>query len=193
MTTTTHPAVRLLHLLYGDTPPGYRALWTYQTKAAEWIPAGDYGQVADYADRLPDSTDAYFVIGLHPKPRGLYEMGKAVGVIAIPGLWADIDIKGPAHAADNLPATIDEAEDLVREFPLQPKIIVDSGHGIHAWWLFKELWTWDTEDQNTRKKAQELVRRFQDTLEAMAQRHGWHIDTTSDLARVLRLPGTTNW
>ena len=191
--TITHPAVQLLRLLYGDHPPGYRSLWAAQTKAADWIPAGDYGRVAEYADRLPDGRDAYFVIGLHPEPRGLYERGKSAGVIAIPGLWADVDIYGPAHSAQNLPASIDEAEDLLREFPLPPTAIIDSGHGLHVWWLFEELWTWDPEDQDTRKKAQQLVRRFQDTLGAMAERHGWKVDTTSDLARVLRLPGTTNW
>ena len=117
----------------------------------------------------------------------------ARGVIALPGLWIDIDIQGPAHAAENLPVSLDEAEDFAREFPLQPTSIVDTGHGMHVYWLFKELLTWDQKDNGACAAAQKLVRDFQATLQAMAELRGWRVDTTSDLSRVLRVPGTTNW
>ncbi len=68
--------------------------------------------------------------------------------------------------------------------------MVHSGHGLQAYWLFKEPWTF--EDESERQQAETLSRRFQATLRTFAHEHGWTIDNTSDLARVLRLPGTFN-
>ena len=111
-------------------------------------------------------------------------------VVALPGLWADIDVKGPAHKEQSLPPTKREALKILRGIPLSPSLIVDSGHGLQVWWLFKELWAFDSEGE--REKAQELSSRFQATLRTKAEAHGWRLDGTHDLARVLRIPGTYN-
>ena len=46
-----------------------------------------------------------------------------------------------------------------------------------------------TED---RQAAYHLLHRLQATIQAVAKLHGWDVDSTFDLARVLRLPGTYN-
>ena len=107
---STHPAVELLSVLYGDSPFGYRTLWIYQNKTTLWLPANDYEGVAKWVDNLPSGLDAYFGIGLHPASLGPYKRGKGSAVTALPGLWADIDVKSPAHAAENLPATMDDTK-----------------------------------------------------------------------------------
>ncbi|OPY59149.1 MAG: hypothetical protein A4E55_00366 [Pelotomaculum sp. PtaU1.Bin035] len=110
--------------------------------------------------------------------------------LACPGMWLDLDIRGAAHKSNKLPPTLDAAIALIKEFPLEPTVLVHSGHGLQAWWLFKELWVFDTPEE--RKEAQDLVQRFQMTMKSKAEAHGWEIDSTFDLARVLRLPGTFN-
>ena len=76
------------------------------------------------------------------------------------------------------------------EFALPPSLIVDSGHGLQPWWLFKKPWIF--RDDEERREAQTLVGRFQATLQVIAEDHGWRIDNTSDLARVMRPAGTWN-
>ena len=112
-------------------------------------------------------------------------------VCGIPGLWLDIDIAGPAHKKQNLPPTREDAIDLLESnLPLKPTILVDSGHGLHAYWLFKEPWLFETEDE--RIQAATLLRRFVLGFKYHAAVRGWTMDSVFDLARVLRVPGTNN-
>lgn len=127
---------------------------------------------------------------------GAYSTKPAVGrgtedmVIAIPGLWADVDIKGEAHKAENLPPDMDAALTIVSGVGVLPTLVVDSGHGIQAWWLFKEPWVFDTDAE--RLDAKQLSKRWQSLLRSVARDKGWTIDGTADLCRVLRVPGTIN-
>ena len=57
--------------------------------------------------------------------------------------------------------------------------------------LFKELWVLDTAAE--RAQAALLLRRLQRTIQIAALAHGWKVDTTADLARVLRPAGTFNF
>src|SRR5690606_4012326 len=117
--------------------------------------------------------------------------GENEDVLAIPGLWIDVDIASGAHKERALPDTLDEAVDLVRSFQKEPSILVHSGHGLHAYWLFNEPMYIETpEDQ---AKAETLLSRFQATIRGAAAKRGWKLDNTSDLARVLRVPGTMNY
>jgi len=113
-------------------------------------------------------------------------------VAAIPGLWLDIDIADPqAHKKENLPVTQEDAIDLlVANLPLKPTILVNTGHGLHAYWLFKEPWIFETEDE--RIQAATLLRRFVLSFKYHAALRGWALDSVFDLTRVLRIPGTDN-
>ena len=134
--------------------------------------------------------DTYFGIGLHREALGEGQRGTAARVSALPGLWADLDVKGEAHQANNLPPTGKDAMRITEAIPLKPTLIVHSGHGLQVWWLFKELWVFEGEDE--RKEAQELSRRFQATLKQRAKGYGWQMDGTHDISRVFRPPGTLN-
>ena len=140
---------------------------------------------------LAQKQDVYLNIGLRADDLGEEKRGTTEEVIALPGLWADIDVKGRAHKERSLPPTKHDALKVVRGFPLPPSWIIDSGHGLQVWWLFKELWTFESEKE--RQGAQELSMRFQATLQAKAKEYGWRVDGTHDLARVLRAPGTYNY
>jgi energy-coupling factor transporter ATP-binding protein EcfA2 len=68
--------------------------------------------------------------------------------------------------------------------------VIGSGHGFQVWWLFREPWILESVEE--RERAAALLRRFQATMRAHAAIRGWVIDSTYDLARVLRPPGTIN-
>jgi len=114
----------------------------------------------------------------------------AAASYAMPGIWADIDILGPAHKAQDLPPNLQAALDIANCTELKPSLIVHSGNGIQAWWVFKEPVVF--EDEGHIQAAAELVQRWQAILAFHAAKSGNRIDATHDLARVMRLPGTFN-
>jgi hypothetical protein len=67
---------------------------------------------------------------------------------------------------------------------------IGTGNGAHAWWLFKEPLVFDSGEE--RNAAADLVARWQTLLRLNAASRGWAFDRLSDLARVLRIPGTLN-
>jgi hypothetical protein len=67
---------------------------------------------------------------------------------------------------------------------------VHSGHGVQCWWIFREPWIFSGDAD--REHAADLARRFNRLFKERAKARGWDCDSVSDLARVLRVPGTTN-
>lgn len=65
-----------------------------------------------------------------------------------------------------------------------PSVVVDSGGGIHGYWLLRDPWLLETDDA---RLAAELVQRawVQQVIGADASVH--------DLVRILRIPGTLNF
>jgi len=112
---------------------------------------------------------------------------KVRDVTSIPGFWADIDIAGPGHETEKaLPGDITQAMALI--VSPEPTIIVNTGGGIHAYWLFNKPWEFDAADPEPAR----LCEAWHKMLAQRAAIYGWHIDNVSDLARVLRVPGTVN-
>lgn len=182
--------ISFLRTLYGASPQGCLALWSLSDKKTQWFEANELALIAETALQLAAQDDVYFGLGLQRECLTENQRGTAKDVIAIPGLWIDIDVKDPAHKGLAYPPTKEDALKTVAVFPLQPTVIVDSGHGFHVWWLFKRLWVFGTEGD--RQRAQRLSTDFQQTLQEIAARQGWTIDSTQDLSRILRLPGTWN-
>jgi hypothetical protein len=102
----------------------------------------------------------------------------------------DFDTESEAHARSDLPKTEADAIGLVKGNGFDPSIIVHSGHGLHVYWLFKEPWIFDSDEE--REKCHYLLLRLQETINIKASKSGWSLDSTNDLARVLRVPGTFN-
>jgi len=132
--------------------------------------------------------EVYFGLGLvRGTPKG---RGEATDMAAIGALWADIDLAGPAHPGKALPANIDEVEGLLAELPLAPSVVVDSGHGVHPYWLLKEPWVFENEAD--RRRAATFSHSWHGLVCRMAERRGWKLENLGGLARVLRVPGTVN-
>ena len=115
---------------------------------------------------------------------------RKAGAYLVPGLWFDLDLAYGAHAASSLPATDAEALDFLQALPAPPSIIVHSGGGLHAHWLFREPYTITTEAE--RDAIAGLSQQFHYTLREAGKHHGWTLDALGDLARVLRPPGSVN-
>ena len=184
-----------LEALFGGAEVGQLVLWRLADKRSHWLPLERMEEAATMAT----TRDVYLTVALHDQELALQLAGDADpcrvrgsidSAVAIPGLWADVDVYSPAHKRQDLPPSFADARALVETFPLQPAVIINSGYGLQVWWLFKEPWTFQGPEDHAR--AQQLARRFGATLQAHAKERGWSIDDTSDLARVLRLPGTLN-
>jgi hypothetical protein len=84
-------------------------------------------------------------------------------------LWADIDAKSFIGGMPSVSA-------YVNDFPLPPSIIVDTGHGWHCYWRLSQPATWEA---------------ARDAMKGIAKAVCG--DAVYDAARIMRLPGTTNW
>ena len=119
-----------------------------------------------------------------------YKRCPADEIQGIAGFWVDIDIKDPAHAKKNLPPDQESAIELINKLAFKPSIIINTGHGLQGWWVFKEPWMFD--DKKERKEASMMAARWIYTFKQEAVKRGWDVDSTIDLSRVFRVPGTFN-
>jgi hypothetical protein len=147
--------------------------------------------VAERGCSLATRHDVYFGVGLQERPLQDGKRGDAESVIAMPGFVADIDIQDAhTHAQGNLPPNSEAAMVVLRASGLEPSIIVQSGHGLHGYWLFSQPLLIDPENRERVKRA---AANLHAVNAAAAHERGWKIDNVSDLARILRLAGTVNW
>jgi len=197
----TDAARRFIESLFGadEAAAGRILIWT--PKRSEWF--GDAASAAAHAADQPDRYVGVSLVDLEAaldaraddrvgRPDRATIRGEKAQCVGIGGLWADIDFAHSLHKKTNLPPTIQDAvlvaEQAFREHA--PSWIVRSGHGIQAWWCFREPWIFETADDQAR--AARLVRGWQDQIRDQAGRSGWTIDSTHDLTRIMRIPGTWN-
>ena len=97
----------------------------------------------------------------------------------------DIDIYGAAHKSTNLAVNFEEAKSFL---PIKPSILLDSGHGAQAYYIFNQPIL------VTEQNREELKRRNHLLLDVIRQRaNGKDIDGVGDLPRVMRSPYTFNY
>lgn len=168
-----------LTALWGDVPQSagpFIQLWTLTDKRSEYY-ASAAGVTVD------GQPDVFTGVGLAGRRHGAKQRAKAPEVVAIAGLWLDLDV-GPGKIA-----TRDDAFALSNAYA-PPTITVDSGNGLHCWYLFERPWVFRTKSEQARARiiAQQWVALHQiKAAESFA-----HIDSVGDLARLLRIPGTVN-
>lgn len=166
----------------------YFLIWSKRSdsKRSHWCQTVAQAGAAVEAGR---QADLYVGCALSMMARGPEQRVGNEDAAGIPGVWVDIDIRSEVHQAKALPATAELALQIIPD-DIQPTVLVRSGNGLHAWWLFREPWIFDGVEE--REVAAKLLRRWQALLRMRAAARGWSLDHTHDLARVLRLPGTLN-
>jgi len=191
-----------LEALFGEIPDDrWWLVWSKQERVGEggkpvkrskskWF-KGPQGidPAVPYIEAEAAEWDVYVQVSLSERDLGIGSRCSNADSAGIVGMWADIDI---AHngASKKYPPTEQDALELVRSMGADPSIVIHSGHGLHVWWLFREPWLIGSDHE--RVDVAHFARRWGRSLEERARERGWQIDTVSDLARLLRVPGTLN-
>ena len=187
--------INFLHRIFHNADQNFFTyIWTRtnenQRKRTNSFKLSEIDSLLKIAQNLnQNQLNVSFSMGLLDHPLGTYQRAKSVDIIAIPCLWIDIDVANPVHGqSQKLVPSIEEAIQLLpKELP--PSIIVNSGYGIHAYWIFSEMFKITSEFD--RKRAKSMLERLQSIIRSNAGEY--FIDPTADLSRMLRLPGTINW
>lgn len=176
-----------LNELFASKPEElYMLIWTLPDKRSRWF--REVAAAAAAVEALA-GRDVYVGVGLARQDFGTSQRCPADQVAGLTAAWADLDVLSDAHSKKSLPPSIEQALSVLpSEMP--PSIVVATGNGAHAWWLLKEPYLFDTDQE--RNWAASVVLRWQTLLRFNAANRGWAFDRLADLARVLRVPGTLN-
>lgn len=186
---TANATAAFLAGLYGTAEDGWLTLFavnpTTGTRSVEWVPATQPAALAAAAAPHTATCDIWYGVATRKERLDGGRRGGDSDCLAVPGLWVDIDIAGPNHrTAHPLPPSEEAALELIWSFNLPATVIVHTGGGLHAYWLFGEMT--DVGD------VAPLLPQWGATWRRLAASRSWHIDNVWDPARILRLPGTWN-
>lgn len=188
-------AQKLFNLLYGGvTANKYGYLWTFPAKKTYSFDVSNAEsrlKMAEKAIWLNDELEqnVFFGVVLTDTKLDEYHRVSIKGEyppVLQPAIWADLDIKGENHKADNLPP---DAKTAISLLPFKASIVVNSGGGLHAYNLLDKPLLLNTYEE--RKNANKRNNDYLDMIRANGEGK-YKIDGTADLPRVLRVPGTYN-
>lgn len=177
-----------LRTIFGDALADDRRLGVFTLPDCQTRHFTSLEAAALWAAEEAKAKDVYFGVGLAGGNFG--RRNSAADVVAIGALWADIDLAAPYRIGKALPENMGQAREMLARLPIQPSLVVDSGHGLHAYWVFKEPWILESDAE--RELAARIARGWHGQVCRGAAAFGWKLENLGDLARVLRLPGTFN-
>lgn len=195
--------------LYGDAVDDHSrlVLWSTRNKRTTW--AKSIPEAAAAVEQIAAVSDAYFGVCLQGRDLAIeerrkrkgdeavtdagmvYARGYASTVAVIPGLWLDLDVAGSGHEKQGLPSSAAEAWKIIEALPFAPTLSLRTGGGFHSYWLFREPWI--IESQEERDRAAGCIRGWQNLAIDAGASFGYAVDSTHDLVRVLRPAGTVNY
>lgn len=165
---------------------------------------GNWAGATFGTDQL-DAAAAYAAVLDAGHPEGVYARvttlkgklgpgarGGADDTMALPALWADIDLAGPGHKSEeNLPPDQAAARKIIEASGLpEPSLWIHSGGGLYPIWILDKPYLVGPDDL---ADVADLAASWQKAVGHAAAGLGWHYGTgVGDLARVLRIPGTVN-
>ena len=154
---------------------------------SDFIKASDCDAVEKHLASLPSGAQIVFNFArVAKKPTS--GRGKTADTHAFSVIGMDIDIADPNKPNKSLPANIDVAVAALETLQLPPSIYVNSGSGLHAYWVLDEdLLVTDASDL---KQARDFVANFYKGVASCFPE--FNFDHTQDLARSFRMPGSTN-
>ena len=182
-------ALNLFNQLYGKIPePHFAYLWTKQRGIFPFV-INDESQRMAMAMKAVELTDngvdvwhSVNTVSVEPTNG---KRGDETVVSYQTAIVTDIDITGAAHKSTNLAVNFDEAKSFL---PIKPSILLDSGHGAQAYYIFNKPIL------ITEQNREELKRRNSLWLDFIRQHaNGKDIDGVGDLPRVMRTPSTFNY
>lgn len=119
--------------------------------------------------------------------------GTGDDVVGLRHLWLDIDYK-PNGVREPASAKF-LVNRLAEIMGTQPAAWVNSGHGCHVYWRLDHepgVTYWSPGDVEAIANARAILDRWKAMVNQTAEQLGMRLDPVSDLARILRVPGTRN-
>lgn len=188
-------AVEFFNELFGDAT-GWLQLWRVDTKSTKWLkyPLATNHSVSKYVEASwKKPFNAYYGVCLQGEDSGAKSRGKTSKATVVPGVWADVDFvtkdQGDTKNKKKYP-TREQNDQAVKLLGLAPTITVDSGGGLHLYWLLEK--PFEITDEKSRDWIAGVVKAWQRKLRVIFIKMGVSLDSTHDLCRVLRLPRSTN-
>jgi hypothetical protein len=177
-----HPALRLLDLVWEAIPDAWSTL-SYRVGDNDRlihtaVRTDDRDSWAQWLAEHQDSDCYYRVCPMGAAP-DLPKRGDASASIAVPALWADIDVRSAKHPTAGEGAVVRERLLLLNQH-LRLSFVVNTGNGWQPYVLFDE--------PADPAVAIGLLARWGKQLRIL----GLTDDRKGDLASLMRLPGTVN-
>ena len=147
--------------IYKDCSCGYITITTLPDRKTRWFKCTEIEKISKIAESLGKKTNVFFGVGLRNKVLPNGQRGSEKDILCVTALYADIDIKGNAHAQTSLPSSVNEATDFLHGLKINPSIVVNSGNGIHSYWLLDKPFIIETEED--RKHISSIFRASEDT------------------------------
>lgn len=179
-----------LLMLFGDTD-GLVHVSASRDWAGQAYPISEIDKLVEYVRAHDDREGTYVrmtTLRAQPKDGGRGSEADSYEVVT---LWSDLDIAGPNHKTTKvLPPDEQSARKIIAESGLpEPTLWITTGGGLHPYWLlYKPVEIVDQE------RVKGLSVAWQKIIAHAARQLGWFVDGTavSDLARIMRIPGTVN-
>lgn len=180
-----------LERLYAKSP-GYFGITAFaygRPRKTQWFSTSQLDKAARQIEIYSERVDTYLSVGTHSEKQET--RGGESTIISIPGFWGDLDIGEIGHKPAGLPNPPNEtaALSIIDGLP-EPSMLMHSGGGLQAFWLFDQPWILDTSEEKA--KAKKAVQEWANLLEDRGKTLGFHVDKVADLARILRVPGSIN-
>ena len=176
--------------LYKGCNDGFITITTLPERDTYWFGVANIDAAADKAQACGRLTNTYFGVGLRKKMLAHNMRGGVDDVMVLPALYADIDVKGPAHAQTELPESLERVMEFLAALPMRPSMVVWSGNGVHCYWLLAQPFVICTAQD--RERISSVLCGWGRYVNVKARELGWKLDAVYDLARVLRVPGSVN-
>lgn len=129
-----------------------------------------------FVNRYNDSYNIYYGVATRKNEKG----GSKKDCGYLPAIYIDIDCDSESRKSKTYFKTKREVIDLIALLDFGESLIVDSGNGIHLYWLFKE--------------PIQLNSGYDEMLEELMKNLSLIFggDATHDVSRILRVPGSMN-
>ena len=130
---------------------------------------GGTDSAVNFAENYVGQYHIFF--GIQPRSA---KKGTDKAVEKLVSFWIDLDAKDHNNSKK-------QARKSLEEFNLKPSLLVDSGNGFHAYWILKDPWFINTEDDR------DEITKISKSIHKITGG-----DSTFNVSRILRLPGTPN-
>ena len=151
------------------------------------LPAQILAMAITAIQKSEEGYDVFYSVCLTDLPMPEHIRSKKNDVSLQTSIWVDIDMIGGVHVGESYPTTIETAMSFL---PFKPSIIVNSGYGLHAYYLFSKALLINDYNRDAvevrNKKLISIVRHNAGTYEKA-------VDSVQDLSRIMRMPGTFNY